>query len=115
MLARGVPTGRRCRRGSPPAVRGDRRPAWRPADRSCAAAPRREAARPERGASVLSPREMEVADLVAEGLANPAIARRLFLSRATVASHVAHILTKLGFSSRAQIAAWAVQRRTLTP
>ena len=71
--------------------------------------------RRERGASVLSPREMEVADLVAEGLANQAIARRLFLSRATVASHVAHILTKLGFSSRAQIAAWAVQRRTLTP
>jgi DNA-binding CsgD family transcriptional regulator len=32
-----------------------------------------------------------------------------------VASHVAHILTKLGFSSRAQIAAWAAQRRTLTP
>jgi DNA-binding CsgD family transcriptional regulator len=71
--------------------------------------------RRERGASVLSPREMEVADLVAEGLANPAIARRLFLSRATVASHVARILTKLGFSSRAQIAAWAAPRRTLTP
>ena len=37
---------------------------------------------------------------------NPAIARRLYLSRPTVASHVAHILTKLGFTSRAQIAAW---------
>jgi len=40
-----------------------------------------------------------------------AIARRLFLSRPTVASHVAHILTKLDFSSRAQIAAWVAQRR----
>ena len=51
----------------------------------------------------------------AEGLSNPAIARRLYLSRTTVASHVAHILTKLGFSSRAQIAAWAAQRRALAP
>ena len=57
-------------------------------------------------AGPLSAREMEVARLVAEGLSNPAIARRLYLSRPTVASHVAHILTKLGFASRAQIAAW---------
>ncbi len=54
----------------------------------------------------LSDREMEVAQLVAEGLSNPAIAGRLYLSRPTVASHVTHILTKLGFSSRAQIAVW---------
>jgi DNA-binding CsgD family transcriptional regulator len=67
--------------------------------------------RHEYGAVVLTPREIEVAELVAEGLSNPAIARRLYLSRPTVASHVAHILTKLGFSSRAQIAAWAAQRR----
>jgi DNA-binding CsgD family transcriptional regulator len=42
---------------------------------------------------------------------NPAIARRLYLSRPTVASHVAHILAKLGFSSRSRIAAWVAQRR----
>jgi DNA-binding CsgD family transcriptional regulator len=71
--------------------------------------------RQEHGTGVLSPREIEVADLVAEGLSNPAIARRLYLSRPTVASHVAHILTKLGFSSRAQIAAWAAQRRAPAP
>jgi DNA-binding CsgD family transcriptional regulator len=71
--------------------------------------------REQHGAGVLSPREIEVADLVAEGLSNPAIARRLYLSRPTVASHVAHILTKLGFSSRAQIAAWAAQRRAPAP
>jgi len=59
-----------------------------------------------RWAGPLSAREMEVARLVAEGLSNPAIARRLYLSRPTVASHVAHILTKLNFGSRAQIAAW---------
>jgi len=63
-------------------------------------------------AEPLSARETEVARLVAEGLSNPAIARRLYLSRPTVASHVAHILTKLGFASRAQIAAWvAAQSR----
>lgn len=67
----------------------------------------------ERGgaATVLSRREYEVAELIAEGLSNPAIARRLYLSRPTVASHVAHILTKLGFSSRAQIAAWVSSQR----
>jgi DNA-binding CsgD family transcriptional regulator len=62
-------------------------------------------------AGPLSPRELEVAGLVAEGLSNPAIARRLYLSRPTIAHHVAHILTKLGFASRAQIAAWVVQQR----
>ena len=71
--------------------------------------------RQEHGVGALSPRELEVADLVAEGLSNPAIARRLYLSRPTVASHVAHILAKLGFSSRAQIAAWAAQRRAPAP
>jgi len=70
--------------------------------------------RHERAAGDLSPREIEVAELVAEGMSNPAIARRLYLSRPTVASHVAHILAKLGFSSRAQIAAWVTQRRALT-
>jgi DNA-binding CsgD family transcriptional regulator len=71
--------------------------------------------RREHGAGVLSPREIEVAELVAEGLSNPAIARRLYLSRPTVASHVAHILTKLGFTSRAQIAVWAAKRGAPTP
>lgn len=63
----------------------------------------------------LSAREMEVARLVAEGLTNPAIARRLYLSRPTVASHVAHILAKLGFASRAQIAAWVAAQGGADP
>jgi DNA-binding CsgD family transcriptional regulator len=66
-------------------------------------------------AGPLSAREMEVARLVAEGLSNPAIARRLYLSRPTVASHVAHILTKLGFASRAQIAAWVARQSGADP
>ena len=67
--------------------------------------------RPRRHPGPLSERELEVAELVAEGLSNPAIAARLYLSRATVASHVAHILTKLGFSARTQIASWVAGQR----
>ncbi|HEX2273210.1 MAG TPA: AAA family ATPase [Acidimicrobiales bacterium] len=55
----------------------------------------------------LSPREVEVAKLVAEGLSNRQIAERLVISERTAQNHVQHILTKLGFSSRSQIAAWA--------
>jgi DNA-binding NarL/FixJ family response regulator len=55
--------------------------------------------------SRLSPREREVAGLVAEGLSDREISSRLVISRRTAESHVAHILTKLGFSSRVQLAA----------
>jgi DNA-binding CsgD family transcriptional regulator len=54
----------------------------------------------------LSRREMEVAGLVAEGLTNRQIAERLVISERTAQNHVQHILTKLGFSTRSQIAAW---------
>jgi DNA-binding NarL/FixJ family response regulator len=55
----------------------------------------------------LSRREREIAGYVAAGLANREIAERLVLSERTVETHVQHILTKLGFRSRTQIAAWA--------
>jgi len=54
----------------------------------------------------LAKREFEVARLVAEGLSNKQIAERLIISERTAATHVGHILDKLGFNSRAQIAAW---------
>ncbi|MGH9224954.1 MAG: LuxR C-terminal-related transcriptional regulator, partial [Acidimicrobiales bacterium] len=59
--------------------------------------------------SPLSPRENEVARLVAEGLTNRQIADRLVISERTAENHVQHILTKLGFGARSQIAAWAVR------
>jgi non-specific serine/threonine protein kinase len=42
-------------------------------------------------------------------LSNPEISDQLVISRGTTANHVEHILNKLGFSSRSQIAAWAVE------
>jgi predicted ATPase/DNA-binding CsgD family transcriptional regulator len=57
-------------------------------------------------ADELSARELEVARLVADGLSNPAIASALFISVATVKTHVSHILTKLGLDSRVQLASW---------
>lgn len=58
------------------------------------------------GVGGLSAREAEVARLVADGLTNRQIAARLVISERTAGNHVAHILTKLGFTSRSQIAAW---------
>ena len=57
----------------------------------------------------LSRREEEVADLVAEGLTNRQIAERLVISERTAQNHVQHILTKRGFTTRSQIAAWRVR------
>jgi non-specific serine/threonine protein kinase len=54
----------------------------------------------------LSPREREVAALVAQGCTNQHIAARLIFTEATAAKHVEHILEKLGFTSRVQIATW---------
>jgi predicted ATPase/DNA-binding CsgD family transcriptional regulator len=60
--------------------------------------------------SPLSSRELEVADLVGQGLTNREIAERLIISTRTVESHVDHIKAKLGFGRRARIVAWALER-----
>lgn len=63
-------------------------------------------------APVLSPREQEVAQLVADGLSNRAIAAALVISERTAQNHVQHVLGKLGFVNRAQVAAWVAGRRS---
>jgi DNA-binding NarL/FixJ family response regulator len=65
--------------------------------------------------STLTPREREIATLIASGYSNRAIAGELVISPATAARHVANILAKLGFTSRAQIAAWAAGNGTTQP
>jgi DNA-binding CsgD family transcriptional regulator/tetratricopeptide (TPR) repeat protein len=63
----------------------------------------------------LTPREREVAAEIARGKSNRDIADSLFTAERTVASHVGHILAKLGFSSRAQIAVWARDKGLTDP
>ncbi|SNR32465.1 non-specific serine/threonine protein kinase [Haloechinothrix alba] len=59
----------------------------------------------------LTQREAQIAELVAEGLTNRAIADRLVIAQRTAETHIDHILTKLGFNNRAQIAVWVTMNR----
>jgi predicted ATPase/DNA-binding CsgD family transcriptional regulator/Tfp pilus assembly protein PilF len=70
---------------------------------------------PAAAPSALTPREWEIAEMIARGLTNRGIADELVISQATVARHVANMLTKLGFSSRAQVAAWMAGREPGPP
>jgi DNA-binding CsgD family transcriptional regulator/pimeloyl-ACP methyl ester carboxylesterase len=62
---------------------------------------------PRVGGGPLTPRELQVADLIADGLTNAEIAKTLGVSVRTVDAHVEHVRTKLGVRARAQIAVWA--------
>jgi non-specific serine/threonine protein kinase len=59
----------------------------------------------------LTRRESEVAELVAQGMSNKEIAAALVISQRTAEGHVQRILTKFGFTSRAQVATWVVNKR----
>jgi DNA-binding NarL/FixJ family response regulator len=63
----------------------------------------------------LTPRETDVLRRLARGRSNAEIARELYLSEATVKTHVAHILAKLGLASRTQAAVLAYETRLVTP
>ena len=64
-------------------------------------------------ADQLTSREREIAALIARGATNRQIADALVITEGTAANHVLHILNKLGFGSRTQVAVWAVQRGLL--
>ena len=57
----------------------------------------------------ISPREVEVARLVRQGLTDPQIAKRLFISKRTAEGHVESLRNKLGVGSRAEVAAWVAE------
>ncbi len=63
--------------------------------------------------SLLSRRELEVARLLARGLTNRQIAEELTITEGTAGVHVVHILNKLGFNSRWQVADWAIEHGLL--
>jgi DNA-binding CsgD family transcriptional regulator len=66
---------------------------------------------PPRAVGSLTRREREIAELIARGMTNREIAQTLVIAVRTAEGHVEHILSKLGFSSRAQVAAWVTGQR----
>jgi serine/threonine-protein kinase PknK len=78
--------------------------------RAAAASTRR-----RQGSTSLTPRERQIADLVHQGLNNKEIAATLVISKRTAETHVEHILTKLGFTNRNQIAAWVAEQSPTQP
>ena len=77
---------------------------------SYASRARGERKRPRTGWAALTPTELEVAALAGQGLTNPEIGQRLFISAGTVRIHLSHIYAKLGIANRAQLAAEATAR-----
>jgi DNA-binding CsgD family transcriptional regulator len=70
--------------------------------------------RPPGGWDSLTPTETKVAALAAEGLTNPEIGERMFVAKATVKTHLAHIFRKLDVHSRAELIAKAVRRDSMS-
>jgi ATP/maltotriose-dependent transcriptional regulator MalT len=71
--------------------------------------------RPSTGWDSLTSTELEVVRLVVDGLNNPEIGRRLFMSRGTVKAHLSHVYAKLGVANRTELATLTGQRLRPTP
>jgi DNA-binding CsgD family transcriptional regulator len=71
---------------------------------------RGERKRPSSGWASLTPAELQVVRLVAEGLSNKQIGQRLYVETATVKTHLVHVYAKVGLSSRTELATEAVRR-----
>lgn len=71
--------------------------------------------RPATGWASLTPAELDVVRLVAEGLSNPEIAKRLFISPRTVQAHISHIFSKLTVTNRAELAVQAARNLEADP
>jgi DNA-binding CsgD family transcriptional regulator len=93
-----------------PAPASTSRPAPPPALAQTPAVPTVSVHIPTAPGGALSPRELEVAALVARGMTNRQIAAELIITEGTAANHVKHILARLTLDSRVQIASWATER-----
>lgn len=71
--------------------------------------------RPETGWDSLTPTERSVVELAVAGLSNPEIAARLFMSRGTVKTHLAHVYPKLGVANRTELARYIANERARRP
>jgi DNA-binding NarL/FixJ family response regulator len=74
---------------------------------------RGERKRPSAGWGSLTPTELDVVRFVSEGLTNPQIGEKMFISRGTVKVHLSHIFAKLGITSRAELASEATRRNVM--
>lgn len=68
--------------------------------------------RPAAGWDSLTPMEVRIVELVAQGITNPQIGEKLFVSARTVQTHLSHVFAKLGVATRAELAAKAAHRRS---
>ena len=73
---------------------------------------RGERKRPQHGWASLTPTELQVVALVAEGMTNQQIAERLLMGHATAKTHLEHVFTKLGVRTRAALASEATRRKS---
>ena len=116
-----VRKGRRASRSWPQSRATTAQRLSRPVPRICSTSakprnpPAQAAEREECAPYGLTAREREVAALIAEGRSNREIADALVVGERTVETHVSNVLAKLGFTSRAQVAAWAVEHRLTRP
>jgi DNA-binding CsgD family transcriptional regulator len=95
--------------GDDPVVSAKLPPRWQKALATYVRRTRGTRGRPSAGWASLTPTELEVVHLVVDGLNNPEIGRRLYMSRGNVKTHLSHVFAKLGITNRIELATLAAR------